>query len=220
MSWWDYGHWITEIAHRIPNANPHQRGAVDAATFLIARDEEAGKKILDRLGSRYVVIDMAMAVPLQGSGEDLGKFYAYALWTGDTLANYYEPYYRRNKGRLERALLYYPAYYESMCARLFNFAGKEWTPRNSTAVVSWVEHSGLKEIVSEQIFGSYEEARTFMARQTGANWRIVGKDPFVSPVPLKKLEHFERVYHSDTWAAKFADDEPVAYMVEIYRYKP
>ncbi|MFO7967199.1 MAG: hypothetical protein R6U44_06340, partial [Archaeoglobaceae archaeon] len=26
MSWWDYGHWIETIAHRIPNANPFQQG--------------------------------------------------------------------------------------------------------------------------------------------------------------------------------------------------
>ncbi|GAI14766.1 unnamed protein product, partial [marine sediment metagenome] len=27
MSWWDYGHWITRIAHRIPISNPFQQGA-------------------------------------------------------------------------------------------------------------------------------------------------------------------------------------------------
>jgi len=26
ISWWDYGHWITRIAHRIPVANPFQPG--------------------------------------------------------------------------------------------------------------------------------------------------------------------------------------------------
>jgi len=25
LSWWDYGHWITTIGERIPNANPFQQ---------------------------------------------------------------------------------------------------------------------------------------------------------------------------------------------------
>ena len=30
MSWWDYGHMITYIAKRIPNANPFQSGVAGA----------------------------------------------------------------------------------------------------------------------------------------------------------------------------------------------
>jgi hypothetical protein len=38
-------------------------------------------------------------------------------------------------------------------------------------------------------------------------------------VPLKKLEHFQPIYHSDSWAAKFGDNV-IAYLVEIYSYTP
>jgi len=47
----------------------------------------------------------------------------------------------------------------------------------------------------------------------------VGSDPFVSPVPLEKLEHYQPVHHSDTWGAK-RGDEIISYYVEIFEYQP
>jgi oligosaccharyl transferase (archaeosortase A-associated) len=220
MSWWDYGHWITEIGHRIPNANPHQAGAVDAANFLIAQDEEAGKKMLDKLGSRYVIIDLEMAVPFRVSGDifQRGKFYAFALWTGDAPENYFEIFYKQNNGTYEQVPIYYPAYYQSMCTRLYNFKG-EAKPGQNTVVISYAERSGAKEILTQQAFDTYEDAKAEMAKHTSGNWRIVGTDPFISPVPLKALEHFKVVYQSDNWAAKFGD-KTIASLVEIYSYTP
>ena len=72
MSWWDYGHVITYWGHRIPNANPFQAGigggdehSPGASTFLTAQTEEEGNKILDELGSKYVVTDGFMAYGIQ-----------------------------------------------------------------------------------------------------------------------------------------------------------
>lgn len=225
MSWWDYGHWITEIAHRIPNANPHQAGAVDAATFLIAQDEEAGKKMLDKLGSRYIVIDLEMAVPYRVSGDNIlrGKFYAFAVWTGDVPENYFDIYYKQNNGKFEQVPIYYPPYYQSMCARLYNFKGNETVPQNSSTVISYADRpGGAKEILTQDTFPTYEEATVKLeeSKKKGGNWRIVGTDPFRSPVPLKALEHFKPVYHSENWAAKFGENDVVAYVVEIYSYTP
>lgn len=223
MSWWDYGHWITEIAHRIPNANPYQAGAVEAGEFFIAQDEAAGQKMLDKLGSRYVVIDLEMAIPFRSTGETLqrGKFYAMATFAGDVPENYFDIYYRVNNGTYEQVPLYYPTFYQSMCTRLYNFKGKEWTPpSNSTVVISYTERSGFKEITSEQTFPTYEDGKAFLATKSG-NWRIVGRDPFISPVPLDALTHFKWVHHSDNWAARFGEnDPPIAYVVEIYSYTP
>lgn len=70
MSWWDYGHRITNWAHRIPNANPFQSGigggikhAPGASTFLSAQSEEEANAVLDALGvngkpgARYAITD-------------------------------------------------------------------------------------------------------------------------------------------------------------------
>ncbi|MCK4526066.1 oligosaccharyl transferase, archaeosortase A system-associated [candidate division WOR-3 bacterium] len=83
MSWWDYGHWITTIAHRIPNANPFQAGIggpigsgnPGACNFFIVNNEADANKVADALGVRYVVGDIQMA---------MGKFGAMTVWAGDT----------------------------------------------------------------------------------------------------------------------------------------
>lgn len=60
MSWWDYGHWITTISHRIPIANPFQQGAYEAAEYLIETDEAKANIMLDNLNVKYVIIDYPM----------------------------------------------------------------------------------------------------------------------------------------------------------------
>ena len=52
LSWWDYGHWITQISHRVPVANPFQQGAVEAAGFFVDGTEIEGVK--------YIMVDTAM----------------------------------------------------------------------------------------------------------------------------------------------------------------
>ncbi|MFB6295414.1 MAG: oligosaccharyl transferase, archaeosortase A system-associated [Halobacteriales archaeon] len=51
MSWWDYGHWITFTAQRIPNANPFQQGPRLASAYLQAQSEERANLILEALPS-------------------------------------------------------------------------------------------------------------------------------------------------------------------------
>jgi asparagine N-glycosylation enzyme membrane subunit Stt3 len=80
MSWWDYGHIIEYVAHRIPNANPFQAGIIEnngtdgSAKFFLATDESDGYRNLQDMGSRYVMIDNAMAT---------GKFGAIEQWVND-----------------------------------------------------------------------------------------------------------------------------------------
>ncbi|WP_424357538.1 oligosaccharyl transferase, archaeosortase A system-associated [Methanocella sp. MCL-LM] len=63
MSWWDYGHIITYVAHRIPNANPFQAGILEnnntcgSAPFFLATEEGKAYANLGSLGSRYVVVE-------------------------------------------------------------------------------------------------------------------------------------------------------------------
>ena len=78
MTWWDEGHQITYIAHRIPNANPHQQGVVDkthtlgSAPFFTSTDEATAVNNLNTLGSRYVIVNKDMAT---------AKFHAIAIWS-------------------------------------------------------------------------------------------------------------------------------------------
>ncbi|MBN1133414.1 MAG: oligosaccharyl transferase, archaeosortase A system-associated [Methanosarcinaceae archaeon] len=81
MSWWDYGHWITNLGRRIPNANPFQRGigggeeqAPGASTYFTAQSEDEANAIADVMGSRYIISNGRMAYTIFG---------AMATWDGD-----------------------------------------------------------------------------------------------------------------------------------------
>ncbi len=58
MSWWDYGHWITRISHRIPLSNPFQAGVGAVAHFFITQNKDEASEMLDKLDSKYIIIDI------------------------------------------------------------------------------------------------------------------------------------------------------------------
>ncbi len=55
LSWWDYGNWIVFVAKRPVVCNNFQAGAVDAARFFTAQNEEDAMKIVKKRGVRYVI---------------------------------------------------------------------------------------------------------------------------------------------------------------------
>jgi dolichyl-phosphooligosaccharide-protein glycotransferase len=130
MSWWDYGHMITFIAKRIPNANPFQQGVAGpdgAAAYFVATDEEAADRILDHDGTRYVVTDILM--------DDLltGKFHAMATWYNSTagIAPFARSFYvpaGSNGTQYEYAMFIRQDYYLTMVSRLHNFDGSMTAP--------------------------------------------------------------------------------------------
>ena len=194
MSWWDYGHWITRVGRRIPNANPFQAGAPIAGEYLSSQNETSANQIMDELGARYVMIDYAMPVY---------KFYAMLTWAGKNESDFYDIYYAPvGGGQLQQVRLFYPSFYNSTVVRLYNFDGQAVVPsENATIVLSYREQVDLqgrayKEITSWKPFSSYEEARDFISGHASEDYRIIGVDPFNSPVPLEKLEHYQLVYAS------------------------
>ncbi len=204
MAWWDYGHWITRIGHRIPICNPFQQGASQAAQFFTAQDEASANKIMDDLGARYVVVDYATAT---------SKFWAIATWAEREPTEFQEFYYKPQNGKLMPVKFFYPEYYRSLSTRLYNFDGKAVIP-DSSLVISYQEKVSLegkafKQITSTKSFPSYEEATAYMSREGSANCVIVGTNPFVSPVPLAALEHYRLIHSSDSSTAVLAISQPV-----------
>ena len=200
MSWWDYGYFIMQIAHRIPNANPGQVGAVQAGQFFTAQNESSANKLADELSSRYLMIDSAMAT---------GKFYAMVDWAGGNVSKFFEYYGVPPKAEggdpQWLGLLRYPAYYKSTVVRLYNFNGKAVVPsENSAVVIPWSGESiwrGIqyKIIIGEpKYFSSYEEAKAYVSSQKSGNYGIGGLDPFATIVPLEELNSYELVYPPET----------------------
>jgi oligosaccharyl transferase (archaeosortase A-associated) len=226
MSWWDYGHWITYIAHRIPHSNPHQVGAPSAGRFFTSGDPEAASQMLEDLGCRYVVAYFMMAMPDPRVGDPYyGHFTSMVDWAGGSLSDFFDRYYgwRNQEGELESRILYYPAYYQSMSTRLYLFGGHGWMPRNSAWVIGYdvkTTRDGREynQITEQQLFATYDEARLFLESRDSSRYRIVGDNPLLSPIPLEPLEHYEQIYSSPTMAGyrgdfKFSE-------VEIFEYKP
>jgi len=193
MSWWDYGYFIMQIAHRIPNANPTQARAREAGQFFTAQNESSANELADKLDSEYVVIDYAMPT---------SKFYAMVEWARGSVDEFYDVYYQRTQdGNLMSGVLYYPAYYQSTVVRLYNFDGKAVVPTESL-VISYTEEvspEGIsyKLITNGWSFPTYEEAEAYVASQEAGNYRIVGTSSFSSPVPLEELNSYELVYQSE-----------------------
>ena len=191
MSWWVQGHWITRIARRIPVSNPFQGGTREAGQFFIAQDEASANKIMDEVGSRYVIIDHYTA---------LGELHSMAVYAGKKSQKFVEAYYQPENGKLQRMLLFYPEYYQSLVTRLANFDGRE-VAAESPLVIAYEEKISLggtpyKEITSRQSFLSYEEAEAYVSSQKSGNYKIVGTKPLASPVPLDALEHYKLIYTS------------------------
>jgi oligosaccharyl transferase (archaeosortase A-associated) len=206
MSWWDYGHWITRLGRRIPVASPFQGLAAPiVGKFLISQNETAANQILDELGVKYVMSDYAMPIY---------KFYAMLTWAGKNESDFYEIYHVPVEGGvLQPWRLFYPAFYNSTIVRLYNFNGQAVVPsKNATEVISFRERISregqpYKEITGLWSFSTYEEATDFIASQDSENYRIVGRDPFNSPVPLEKMEHYQLVYTTSS-----------PYPVKIFEY--
>jgi oligosaccharyl transferase (archaeosortase A-associated) len=126
MSWWDYGHYIEAIGHRMPNANPFQAGiggrrvsinetnGPGAATFFTAQSEEEATAMLKgirpgMMGARYVMSDIRMATEI---------FMAMPEWTLDT-----DGYFKATWTGNGYQNLPSTRYYNSMEARLHIFDG-------------------------------------------------------------------------------------------------
>lgn len=191
MSWWDYGHLITRVAHRPAVANPFQQGAAEAAKFFTCQDEPSANQIMSALRARYVIIDLATATT---------KFHGPAAFASIPLENFYETYYILEKDKLKSVILYYPDYYRTMAARLYNFDGASVIPDRSL-VIAFREKTtptgqSYKEITDARPFSSYQEAEAFIASQKDRNYRIVSDNPFLSPVPLEKLRDYKLIYSS------------------------
>ena len=148
LSWWDYGHWITGQAERIPIANPFQQGATTAAEFLLAQDEAEAEGVISSVDenenakTRYVMIDWKM-VETETQRPLSGKFFAPTAFT-DKYEN--QQFYTRlartsDRGRLQTlSMLHKQPYYQSMAARLYHFHGSAENvrvPQLGIPVVEW-----------------------------------------------------------------------------------
>ncbi|MFH1652119.1 MAG: oligosaccharyl transferase, archaeosortase A system-associated [Chloroflexota bacterium] len=211
LTWWDYGYWVTRVAHRVPNANPSQPAApiIDTAKFLISQDETSAREIIDKMGSAYVVID---------NQTTSSKIWAVFEWAKANQTDYYDMYYIPQGNQLRPINLFYPAYFQTTAVRLYNFDGKAVT-KVSPAVVTYEESvrngQKIKIITDGKNFTTYEEAQSYLREHPG-NTVLGSGNLFVSPVPLEAVKDYELVYSSESGFP----EQQVGFVpgVKVFRY--
>ncbi|MCW7073843.1 MAG: oligosaccharyl transferase, archaeosortase A system-associated [Methanophagales archaeon] len=122
MNWWDYGNWITYIAHRIPVANnfqqgiggPYQDNSPGACTFFAAINESEANKVANALDVRYVITDYTIADAMGFSGN---KYWGIIMWAKKS----------DREGDRDTGISFVPDenYFNAMVTRLHIFDGRE-----------------------------------------------------------------------------------------------
>jgi len=203
-SWWDYGHWITSVAHRIPVANPFQHGVsgidsngtanrkIGVAGLFVTPNEDEAVSIVEDLDVKYIFTDYQMASD---------KFWAMATWydantSGDYVMNM--PYY---EGLVQKGVvrLYNDCFYDSMAVRLHNYDGG-YRPVHITGYVR----------IANDLGGVYDYGETTMAEivneiDAGKNIYTAGLNPYNTTHDVESLEHFRLVYESEQFSVNNGD---------------
>ena len=209
QSWWDYGHWITTRAERIPNANPFQQNAGEAADYLLAPSEEEAAEVLASQSTegnrtRYVMVDWQMASPNS-------KFNApVTFYSGnETVNDFNELLYERVQGQNGQQGGLRPAlqtrtqrYHESQMIRLYQHYGSavepdpvvlDWEPQ--TAQTQSGEQVEIKVLPSEgqpvRRFDNLSAAESYVEADGSAQ---IGGVMGVPTERVDALEHYRLVH--------------------------
>ena len=211
MSWWDYGHLIEVVGHRIPNANPFQQGIGSvtqnrpgSSPFFLAENESQAEKVLAELdqnrsrymNTKYVMVDQQMAT---------GKFHAMAAWSGISNSNYLGGFLQEQGGEYGQFQIWREPYFKSMTARMFFFDGSEMAG-NQGIGLSYkgveMEEGVIVPVLTEapKISSNFTELEEFVrtSKEKGYMAEIGSTSPAVSAIPLEALQHFRLVHESET----------------------
>jgi len=234
MSWWDYGHWITFIARRIPNANPFQRGVTGdtgAARYFLLQSEDEANWILDQLGTEYVITDIEM---------DTGKFWAMATWFNSSAGKTpYQPVFlmqSEGSDQYRAVTVNTQDYYRTMVSRLHNFDGSRVEPSEALYIeyltpealegeypgLDWSGINGL--ITGGGVMSASDAVAKAAAFNNGAPYgrrAAAVSNKLYSPVePVPALRHYRLVHESPTNVYGTGIDSPDIRYVKIFQYVP
>jgi dolichyl-diphosphooligosaccharide--protein glycosyltransferase len=204
QSWWDYGHWTTVFADRIPNANPFQQGATEAANYLLAQNETIANAALDnQMGeedegqTRYVLVDAQMASPRS-------KFSAPTVFKNNVSPSDFFEGARpiNNNGQVGRPqVLKAQSYYQSQMIRLYIAHGSAMNPQPiafntqqrqlRTQSGGTVEATVYNQQDGVETFNSTTEAQRFVEENPNFDLYGIGAKP---PRQVDALEHYRLVH--------------------------
>ena len=227
QSWWDYGHWITVHGERIPNANPFQQGATEAANYLLAQNESQAAAALDaQMGdegeTRYILVDAQMASPRS-------KFSAPTVFKDDvSRSDFFETAYpiSQDEGIGRPQILRTQQYYNSQMIRLYLSHGSAIEPRPiafNTRQQQLRTQDGrtVEETVYRQedieTFNTTEEAQDFVDENPGFALRGIGERP---PLRVDALENYRLVHANSRQSSVFSQRYEYGSFVKTFEKVP
>jgi dolichyl-diphosphooligosaccharide--protein glycosyltransferase len=224
MSWWDYGHMITYIANRIPNANPFQAGVAGpngSAAFFMSQSEETTNTIADNQGTQYVMTDIEM---------DTGKFWAMATWYNASVGQgpyqqiYLVPGDPANPQNYVPVTMYTDEYFGTTISRLHNFDGS-YTPG---AQVYYIEYTTTPSapypvITNAQVMDAAQAkaAAAQYNQQPPSGYRaaVVSNMILQPTTTLTALNHYRLVHESPSNVLS-GEGAPDLKYVKVFEYVP
>jgi asparagine N-glycosylation enzyme membrane subunit Stt3 len=214
LAWWDYGYWISTIAHRVPVTNPTQNNVEPAADFLLATEIPAARDALSRARAGYVVVNQRL--PFISDGRMLRgyflNFFAYA--PRQRRADFVHDVRETNEsGRLGRTLFFRANYFRTMLFRLY-FAGGEAKVADDRGNFAVITLNGDR-VEAKQQFTSLAAAKA--AAQLCGECELVSENPFSALVDLEAVPIVEPVFNSTTTAARWQNARRAE--VQIYRVR-
>lgn len=203
MSWWDYGHIITTVGKRIPNANPFQQGVAGSngsAAYFMSQSEDNANRIADYLGTRYIITDIEM---------DQGKFWAMATWYNATDATgpYYDMVFAPSQnGGYNSVVFNKQPYYLTMVSRLHNFDGAMTAASDMVYYIIYADSSITGQsipVVMEGILmdpaSAAQEAKQYNNNPMPGYHAAVYSADLLAPIEvIPALRHYRLVHESPT----------------------
>lgn len=176
LSWWDYGHWITTLAHRIPVSNPFQQNYYIPARFFLAQDETKADSVALSSKSRYIITDaemlfntMQMMLPVYDPDMSPEDYFGVT-----TVLN-------NSSGQYETTIGYRQPFYESMVTRLHVFDGSAVTGTQS-----------IPKEASQDMKGGYLKV------SPGSDMNDISGKIHLPVEDLDALQHYRLVWESNT----------------------
>ncbi|MGA2159091.1 MAG: oligosaccharyl transferase, archaeosortase A system-associated [Dehalococcoidia bacterium] len=213
--WPDYGYWVMQIGHRIPVSNPGSTGIKGEVQFFSAQDNTSADAIMNGWGAKYVVTENRLASPND-------KFYALAGLANRKETDFYELCWQKQGEKYVPKLVFYPEFYRTMIVRLYDFDGLAVTPQYTTVMAysdrQMPDGQTFKEITGLNNFRDIGDAEAFISSQKQGQYKIVGTDPLVCPVPLEQLKEYKLVYESTQKAS--SGSSTLLPAVKIFQYSP
>lgn len=208
LSWWDYGHWITFLAKRIPITSPFQDNVPPVAKFLSAQTEEEADYRAEETGTKYVITDYATVT---------SKFAALPLWAygNEQIPSYQQKYYQQSMstGRLNSVMFFKQPYFASTATKMHLFDGS-FSPGKggSLLTISQVQtDSGELPVITRIVEISAEEAKAVPKSSD----LVTGSIQFTKPITdVAALGHYRLIYESPSTVAE--DDTHQIKEVKIF----